>query len=158
MAKKHRFIIENVRCMFPALASPKSFAGQTEEQAKYGVKFIIPKSDKEKIAQIKAAVKEAVNEVDGWSKKVKDQENTIAVINAGEFFGEMALLDGLPRSAAAKAGAATTVLTITRDNYNSLRASSPQTALKIVDILVKVLSNRLRQANKNLEVISFWIE
>ena len=92
------------------------------------------------------------------TKKVKEQENTIAVLNAGEFFGEMSLLDGLSRSAAAKAGGATTVLTITRDNYNSLRASSPQTALKIVDILVKVLSNRLRQANKNLEVISFWIE
>ena len=92
------------------------------------------------------------------TKKVKDQENTIAVINAGEFFGEMALLDGMPRSAAAKAGADTTVLTITRDNYQALRAKSPQTALKIVDILVKVLSNRLRQANKNLEVISFWIE
>jgi len=92
------------------------------------------------------------------TKKVKDQENTIAVINQGEFFGEMALLDGLPRSAAAKAGADSTVLTITRDNYKALRQSSPQTALKIVDILVKVLSNRLRQANKNLEVISFWIE
>ena len=92
------------------------------------------------------------------TKMVKDQENTIAVINQGEFFGEMALLDGLPRSAAAKAAADTTTLTITRDNYMSLRQSSPQTALKIMDILVKVLSNRLRQANKNLEVISFWIE
>lgn len=92
------------------------------------------------------------------TKKVKETENTIAVINPGEFFGEMALLDGMPRSAAAKAASDTVVLTITRDNYTALRAKSPQTALKIVDILVKVLSNRLRQANKNLEVISFWIE
>ena len=36
------------------------------------------------------------------NKKVKGQENTIAVLNPGEFFGEMALLDGMPRSAAAK--------------------------------------------------------
>ena len=92
------------------------------------------------------------------TKKVKETENTIAVINPGEFFGEMALLDGMPRSAAAKAASDTVVLTITRDNYTALRAKAPQTALKIVDILVKVLSNRLRQANKNLEVISFWIE
>lgn len=91
-------------------------------------------------------------------KKVKGKENTLAVLNQGEFFGEMALLDGLPRSAAAKANADTTVLTITRDNYNSLRQRYPQTALKIIDILIKVLSNRLRQANKNLEVIQFWIE
>ena len=92
------------------------------------------------------------------TKKVKETENTIAVINPGEFFGEMALLDGLPRSAAAKASSDTVVLAITRDNYMALRVKAPQTALKIVDILVKVLSNRLRQANKNLEVISFWIE
>ena len=70
----------------------------------------------------------------------------------------MSLLDGLPHSAAAKAGADSIVLTITRDNYMTIRQKSPQTALKIVDILVKILSNRLRQANKNLEVISFWIE
>jgi CRP-like cAMP-binding protein len=92
------------------------------------------------------------------TKKVKGQENTLAVINAGEFIGEMALLDGLPRSAAAKAASDTMVVSISRDNYQALRSKFPQTALKIVDILVKVLSNRLRQANKNLEVISFWIE
>jgi len=70
----------------------------------------------------------------------------------------MALLDGLPRSAGAKAAADTVVVSVSRDNYQALRQKYPQTALKIVDILVKVLSNRLRQANKNLEVISFWIE
>lgn len=92
------------------------------------------------------------------TKKVKDKENTIVVLNPGEFFGEMALLDGLPRSAAAKAGADTVVMTLTKDNFIVLRQKFPQTALKVVDILIKVLSNRLRQANKNLEVISFWIE
>ncbi len=92
------------------------------------------------------------------TKKTKETENTIAVINPGEFFGEMALLDGLPRSATAKAASDSVVLTITRENYQALRLKAPHTALKIIDILIKVLSNRLRQANKNLEVISFWIE
>lgn len=91
-------------------------------------------------------------------KTVKEKENTIAVLNPGEFFGEMALLDGLPRSAGAKAGDAAKILTITRQHYVQLRESSPKTALKLMDILVNVLSTRLRQANKNLEVISFWIE
>ncbi len=91
-------------------------------------------------------------------KKVKDKENTIAVLNPGEFFGEMALLDGLPRSAGARANTAVTAISISRDNYFNLRQKFPQTALKIIDILIKVLSNRLRQANKNLEVIQFWIE
>jgi CRP-like cAMP-binding protein len=91
-------------------------------------------------------------------KKVKDKENTIAVLNPGEFFGEMALLDGLPRSAGAKAGEAAVVITITRQSYAALRDKAPKTALKLMDILVNVLSTRLRQTNKNLEVLSFMIE
>jgi CRP-like cAMP-binding protein len=91
-------------------------------------------------------------------KKVKNQENTIAVLNAGEFFGEMALLDGLPRSAAVRATSDCEVLLVTLEGYQKLRREKPHTALKLMDIIIKVLSNRLRQANKNLEVISFWIE
>lgn len=91
-------------------------------------------------------------------KKVKDKENTLAVLNPGEFFGEMALLDGMPRSAGAKAGEAVTVITITRQHYAALRDKAPKTALKLMDILVNVLSNRLRQTNKNLEAMAFLIE
>jgi CRP-like cAMP-binding protein len=91
-------------------------------------------------------------------KKVKNQENTIAVLSPGEFFGEMALLDGLPRSAAVRATADTDLFQVTLEGYQKLRLEKPHTALKLMDIIIKVLSNRLRQANKNLEVISFWIE
>jgi CRP-like cAMP-binding protein len=91
-------------------------------------------------------------------KKVKNQENTIAVLNPGEFFGEMALLDGQPRSAAVRATTDTTVFMVPLEGYQTLRKENPHTALKLMDIIIKVLSNRLRQANKNLEVISFWIE
>jgi CRP/FNR family cyclic AMP-dependent transcriptional regulator len=91
-------------------------------------------------------------------KKVKNQENTIAVLNPGEFFGEMALLDGLPRSAAVKATTDSELYMVSLDGYQKLRKEKPHTALKLMDIIIKVLSNRLRQANKNLEVISFWIE
>jgi CRP-like cAMP-binding protein len=91
-------------------------------------------------------------------KKVKNQENTIAVLNPGEFFGEMALLDGLPRSAAVRATADSEVFLVSLEGYQRLRRDKPHTALKLMDVIIKVLSNRLRQANKNLEVISFWIE
>ena len=84
--------------------------------------------------------------------------STIAVLNPGEFFGEMALLDGQPRSAAVKATADSDVFVVTLEGYQQLRKEKPHTALKLMDIIIKVLSNRLRQANKNLEVISFWIE
>jgi CRP-like cAMP-binding protein len=91
-------------------------------------------------------------------KRVKDKENTLAALNPGEFFGEMALLDGMPRSAGAKAADGCVVISISRANYASLREKAPVTALKLTDILVSVLSTRLRQANRNLEAISLLIE
>ena len=91
-------------------------------------------------------------------KKVRNQENTIALLNPGDFFGEMGLLDGQTRSAGVRPTEDTTLLKITLEGYKSLRRDHPHTALKLLDILIKVLSNRLRQANKNLEVISFWID
>lgn len=91
-------------------------------------------------------------------KKIKNNETTLAVVNPGEFFGEMALLDGGARSAAAKAIEEVKSLMITTQNFDSLREKNPQVALHIMDVLVRTLSTRLRQANKNLEVISFWID
>ena len=91
-------------------------------------------------------------------KKIKNNETTLAIVNPGEFFGEMALLDGGPRSAAAKSIEDAKALVISTQNFETLREKSPQVALRIMDVLVRTLSTRLRQANKNLEVISFWID
>jgi CRP-like cAMP-binding protein len=91
-------------------------------------------------------------------KKIKNNDTTLAIVNPGEFFGEMALLDGGPRSAAAKAIEDVKALVITIKNFENMREKNPHVALSIMDVLVKTLSNRLRQANKNLEVISFWID
>jgi CRP/FNR family cyclic AMP-dependent transcriptional regulator len=91
-------------------------------------------------------------------KRMKDKENTLAVLNPGEFFGEMALLDGMPRSAGAKAADGVVLISISRANYSALREKAPVTALRLTDILVSVLSTRLRQANRNLEAISLLIE
>ena len=91
-------------------------------------------------------------------KTIKNNETTLAILNPGEFFGEMALLDGRPRSAAAKAIEEVKVLVISTKNFENLREKNARVALLIMDVLVRTLSSRLRQSNKNLEVISFWIE
>ncbi len=91
-------------------------------------------------------------------KMIKNNETTVSIINPGEFFGEMALLDGGPRSAAAKAIEDVKSLVISTKNFETLREKTPQVALRIMDVLIRTMSERLRQANKNLEVISFWID
>src|SRR5207249_12098721 len=49
-----------------------------------------------------------------YTISVAGQELTVAIFGAGDFFGELALLDGQPRSASAKALYPTTTLTLHR--------------------------------------------
>ena len=64
---------------------------------------------------------------------------------AGEFFGEMALVDGGPRSATVKTLEETTVFVINRKDFSSL-IEVPKIARK----LLTTLSARLRDADRRL--------
>ncbi|MEN6616765.1 MAG: cyclic nucleotide-binding domain-containing protein, partial [Syntrophorhabdus sp.] len=50
----------------------------------------------------------------------KKNIKTICDIGPGRSLGEMSIIDGLPRSASAKAVEKTKVLVLTRDNFNTL--------------------------------------
>lgn len=78
MAKQKQVIVKNVRCLYPSLAEPKAFEGQTEEQAKYGIKFLIPKSDKETVALLKTYVNDTIAAHPKWPATVKKQVQKIA--------------------------------------------------------------------------------
>ncbi len=76
------------------------------------------------------------------TKRLDDgEELVLAVQSDGDFFGEMALLDEGPRSASARALEPTTVLEITRDNFETLLFKAPRVAFRIM----KELSTRLRE-------------
>lgn len=66
----------------------------------------------------------------------------LAVLGPGECFGEMALLERTSRSATARARQSSTLLTITRDDFNDLISVYPIIARAIA----KVLVTRLREA------------
>lgn len=70
-----------------------------------------------------------------------DEELLLAVHSDGEFFGEMALLDEGPRSASARAVEATTLLEISRQDFDTLLIKAPVLAFGIL----KALSTRLRE-------------
>jgi len=65
----------------------------------------------------------------------------LGVHSDGEFFGEMALLDGAPRAANARALETTRVFEITRENFEILLFQAPQLAFSIM----RELSSRLRE-------------
>lgn len=79
------------------------------------------------------------------------RERMFAFLGPGEVFGEMSLLDGQPRSASAKTTVDSVLLVLYQDAYWSLVRKWPE----ILHNLATILARRLRQANLELEVLSF---
>jgi CRP/FNR family transcriptional regulator/CRP/FNR family cyclic AMP-dependent transcriptional regulator len=75
------------------------------------------------------------------------REVTVAVLNEGNFFGEMSLLDGQPRSASATALQAVRMLVLDREHFQRYVLAQP----RIVAKLLRELSKRLRGADQAIE-------
>ncbi len=75
------------------------------------------------------------------------REITLAVLREGQFFGEMSLLDGLPRSANAMTIEDTEFMVLKRNDFLNVLKSSPDIAVKIL----KDMSVRVRQADAMIE-------
>lgn len=78
-------------------------------------------------------------------------EKDICVLGPGEFFGEMAFLDGEPRSATVWSVDQTVLFKLSRESFDTLVARKPMIAYKIVLKIARVLSGRLRESNDIIE-------
>jgi len=78
------------------------------------------------------------------------REVTLAMLTAGDFFGEMSLLDGKPRSAAAYAVEDCELLSLLRSDFFEVMNGSPESIRR----LLALLSGRLRQTNDRLQSVS----
>ena len=67
------------------------------------------------------------------------------ILSPGEFFGEMALIDGSERSATVRADEETQVVRLSVEGYNRLKAEFASTGFKVVDVLLKFMSQRIRR-------------
>jgi len=72
------------------------------------------------------------------------REMTLAVLGAGDFFGEMSLLDGKPRSANVVAADDCILLKLARDAFEAHLQEHPQTAMA----LLRELTARLRKSDE----------
>jgi CRP-like cAMP-binding protein len=72
------------------------------------------------------------------------REVILNILKTGDFFGEMSLLDDLPRSASVVAGEDSKVLILKRDHFAEMIKRSPAAALNIMG----ELSRRLRRADE----------
>ena len=67
-------------------------------------------------------------------------EKILGTLGANEIFGEMGLIDGLPRSASARACETSVVFILTYQTFEKLVHKQPKALLPIL----KILSHRLR--------------
>ena len=74
----------------------------------------------------------------------KKNIKTICEIGPGRTFGEMSIIDGLARSASATAAEETTLLVLTKENFEQIVAANPKLGIAIYAKLGQMMSHRLR--------------
>ena len=78
-------------------------------------------------------------------------EEALTVLDRGDFFGEMALIDDKARSADAKAHEQdATVLSIDRATLNEILSMDPHASLQFLNLLCRMISRRLREINEKI--------
>ena len=82
------------------------------------------------------------------SKQVESGESKpLAVFEKGDFFGEMAILEDLPRTATATALTAATLLSINGSTFDQMLRANPEIAVR----MMRKLSRRLRETDALLK-------
>ncbi len=76
----------------------------------------------------------------------------LARIRAGEFLGELALLDESPRSASARATKPTKAYALFRGDLNRLGEAEPEIARQIFKALACVIGERLKATNRRMNI------
>jgi CRP/FNR family cyclic AMP-dependent transcriptional regulator len=77
-------------------------------------------------------------------------EEALAVLKAGDYFGEMALIDNFPRSAHAIANTDIEVLAINKTDLDKVLIADRELGYKLLWTFTRTLSKRLRETNEKM--------
>ena len=81
------------------------------------------------------------------TKTVRETEKILATLGAGEFFGEMSILNNKPRSAGATVAEDAKLLVIDPKTFEAMIRGNVEIAVR----LIKKLSDRLQEADEQIE-------
>src|SRR5436305_9523321 len=81
------------------------------------------------------------------TKTVRETEKILATLGAGEFFGEMSILNNKPRSAGAVVAEDAKLLVIDPKTFEAMIRGNVEIAVR----LIKKLSDRLQEADEQIE-------
>lgn len=79
-------------------------------------------------------------------KEFKGEEKQLAILSRGDFFGEMSILEDVPRTASAKALTACRLLQINGSSFDQMLRKNPEIAVR----MMRKLSRRLRETDRLL--------
>ncbi len=82
----------------------------------------------------------------------------IAILHAGEFFGELALLDESPRSATCISREKSTIIGLFRPDLFNLLEKKPRLGNKFLYKLAVVIGERLKSTNRELHLLRSKLE
>ncbi|MFH1825331.1 MAG: cyclic nucleotide-binding domain-containing protein [Candidatus Firestonebacteria bacterium] len=85
----------------------------------------------------------------------ESNEEVLALIREGEFFGEMALFDEGKRTAGAMAHTDSSLFVITADDFNKMMISNHKLVIKILLGFIRTLSKRLKTMNQEMVDLLF---
>ena len=77
---------------------------------------------------------------------------TLAVLEAGDYFGEMALLDQKPRSASAVAVGASTVLRLSKAAFDTIQNESSAAGMSVLFAMIRTSGERIRRLSTQVVV------
>lgn len=114
--------------------------GTTKRYRKDEMVFLQGDEGKELFVLLQGKVRISVHDERG-------REVILEVLEAENFFGEMALLDGQPRSASAQISSEARVFVLSRDAFARFLGQTPAIAMR----LLAALSQRIRHADEAIE-------
>ena len=82
-------------------------------------------------------------------RRIKDQDRVLAVLPAGEFFGEMAIVNDRPRSATAVVRRQARLLVIDGQTFEAMLRGKTEIAVR----MIKTMASRLERANQQVELL-----
>jgi len=94
------------------------------------------------------------------SRTINHQDTPVAMLEKGEFFGEMAIVNRIRRTASARAHARTQLLAFDRVGLEQLVEKNPKIALNIIDRLCRRLGSanaQIRQMAQQTSHHSLWV-
>jgi len=81
-------------------------------------------------------------------KKIGEETKVLAILTEGDFFGEMAIIDGSSRSAAAVSDSDTQLITFDKSAFRKKIGEEP-----LIEYIVTELTKRLRKADEQIKFL-----